>query len=119
MVSNDTYLRCRPHILAAIARNHGTYDEDDILRGLLAGDYVLWAGEKSAVVTEISEQPRMKVLDLFIAGGDLDELIDMEKGLEDYARANGCKLMCGGGRAGWGRVLPEYKAESKFFKVLS
>ena len=114
----ETYTRCRPHILAAIELNHGTYNEEDILRGLLTGEFVLWPGANSAVVTEISEQPRMKVLSMVICGGELEELIEMEKDLETYARLKGCKMMRGEGRPGWGRAMPGYEPGGTAYKVL-
>ena len=46
----------------------------------------------------------MKVLIVRMAGGDLAELIEMEKEFCRFARANGCKKIMGEGRKGWERV---------------
>ena len=37
----------------------------------------LWQGPRGCIVTEIVVYPRKKVLNLFLAGGELDQIVDM------------------------------------------
>ncbi len=114
----DTYTKHRPAIIAAIAVNHGTYTEENIIRGLMTGEMTLWSGDTSVVISEINETDTSKIISLFIAAGDLEELVKMEKDIEKFARLKGCTHMRGEGRKGWDRVMPEYVAGSVYYKVL-
>lgn len=103
------WVRCRQWLLPAIERAKGTHSEQDIVDGLLNGMLTLWPGEKSAIVTEILLYPRIKALNWFLAGGDLNELLGMEVKIREWAKENGCKRVTLGGRKGWKRVLPGYE----------
>ena len=75
--------------------------EDKISRGL----FHLWAGKRSALVTEFVIFPNHKVLNLLFCGGDYNELVEMLPSIEAFAKAAECKRMYGGGRKGWSRKL--------------
>ena len=75
--------------------------EDKISRGL----FHLWAGKRSALVTEFVIFPNHKVLNLLFCGGDYNELVEMLPSIEAFARAAECKRLYGGGRKGWSRTL--------------
>jgi len=75
--------------------------EDKISRGL----FHLWAGKRSALVTEFVIFPNHKVLNLLFCGGDYNELVEMLPSIEAFARAAECKRLYGGGRKGWSRKL--------------
>ncbi|TAK98939.1 MAG: hypothetical protein EPO08_17705 [Rhodospirillaceae bacterium] len=85
-----------------------------MLVALLQGRLRLWAGEKSAIVTEIVTFPRLKAVNCFLVGGDLSELFMIEKKIVEYAKAEGCSRITGGGRFGWTRVLKDYKVVGSF-----
>lgn len=101
------YARVRDYLLPAIERTNGTHTEDDILVGLISGQFKLWALEKSVGITEFQTYPRMKVLNVFLAGGDLDEIMNFTPTLEAYGLKNGCSRMTFGGRPGWEPVMQE------------
>lgn len=95
------YARVREYLLPAIERTNGTHTEDDIILGLISGHLKLWALEKSVGITEFQTYPRMKVINVFLAGGDLDEIMAHTPVLEAYGLKNGCTRMTFGGRPGW------------------
>lgn len=101
--------KCRQYLLPAIEYTHGTHNEDDIIIMVLAGKLKLWEGARSAMLTEFCQFPRMKTLNVFIGGGDLEELQEMEKQLVPFARENGCARITGCGRLGWTKSLPGYE----------
>ena len=101
--------RNRADLLEALARAGGTHDEGDVLAGILGGSLQLWAGERSAIVTELIAYPRLTALRLFLAGGDLEELAAMERELAGRAQRAGIGRLEIGGRAGWERALPGYR----------
>ena len=106
----EKWSRCREWLLPAIALTNGTHDEDDILRGLVLGHYMLWAGQKCAVVSEFVEHDskKKKSCNLFLVGGDMDELLAIEPVIAAWAKEQNCERMTCAGRKGWERVLTDY-----------
>ncbi len=102
--------------MPALEYTNGTHTEDDVIIMILAGKLKLWEGQRSAMLTEFSQFPRMKVLNVFIGGGDLDELREMEKQLVAHARENGCTRITGCGRLGWTKSLPGYEPGGYFMR---
>lgn len=95
----------RKYIEDALEYAGGTHTLDDIWNGVIKGDFQLWPGEKSAIITEIQIFPQKKVMNIFLAGGDLDELIKMEKSVRAFAETIGCNSMSISGRRGWLRIF--------------
>jgi len=98
--------RCAPWLEAAL---DDAYALDDVLKGVLAGDFHFWPGQRSAAVGEVVEHPRRRDYHVFLAGGDLSELLSMERSAAAFARALGCDRITIHGRKGWARVFPEYR----------
>ncbi len=88
----------------SIEKTNGTHTEEDVFCMCATGQLKLWKFERSAAITEFTIYPRMKVLNLFLVGGDLEELKEKETTMIAYAKENGCTRITGGGRAGWART---------------
>lgn len=99
--------RVRGFLLPALEYCGGTHNEDDVIVGILQGQYRIWAWDKSAHLTETKQFPRLKVCNIFLAGGDKTELLEKEAIIAKWARSQGCERMHMGGRIGWEKVLPE------------
>lgn len=100
--------RCRPYIDAALAHAGGGYRIEDIEAGIESGLFHFWPGSRCAVVTEFQSAPHLKVLNFWLLGGELKELLAMRPHIERWAKAHGCARAIGGGVAdkpGWGRIL--------------
>lgn len=95
----------RHHIEAALEYSGGTHIYEDVERGILDGRMQIWPGKKSAAVTEVVEYARKKVLHIFLAGGDMEELVDMIDSAEAWGRTLGCTALTMSGRKGWERAL--------------
>ena len=96
------WAKCRDAMLPAIAMTDGTHIEDDVIAGLLGGQYKLWVAGASGIVTEFIKFPRVKCLNVFLAGGDLTELAPLRGAIERHAMANGCTRMTAlFARPGW------------------
>jgi hypothetical protein len=74
----------------------------DVDEQLASGDALLWPGKRSAAVTQILDQ---KTLHVWLAGGSMAELREMEASAVDLARRLGCSGLTAEGREGWARVL--------------
>lgn len=110
----EIWTKCREFLLPAIEYTNGTHTEDDVIVMILSGRLKLWEGRRSAMLTEFSTFPRMKTLNVFIGGGDLDELREMEQQLIPFAKENGCTRITGCGRLGWTKTLPGYSPGGYF-----
>jgi hypothetical protein len=99
------WYRCKPWIVAAMKHNH-THDIEDIERALAEDRMQFWPGKNAAMVTQIITFPKLRYIDIFLCGGDLDELFEMEQAVCEIAKTRwGCQRASGGGRKGWVRAL--------------
>lgn len=103
------WFRCRPWIKAALEYTGGTHTIEDIEDGIGTGAMSFFCSPNSAVVVEIIKYPRMKVLNYFLIGGDLEELKrEIEPVITRWAKETlGCKKAIGVGRRGFERAFRE------------
>lgn len=101
----DQLTYCREWILAALEYSDGGHNFDDIALGVLSGRYRLWMRDNGCAVTEILEYPRRRVCNVFLAGGDMQVVKDLQAPCEEYARSQGCTALYLTGRSGWQRAL--------------
>lgn len=100
----DPLLRFRPHIEAALAYADDTYGYDDVAQMVMDGSCQAWPGEQSVVITEIMLFPRKKVLNIFLAGGNLNEIEAMTPLILQWGKEQGCEAATFTGRRGWART---------------
>ena len=97
--------RCKPWIEAALKHSGGTHVFEDVEKGIRESRMQLWPAPRGCIVTEIVVYPRKKLLNLFLAGGELDQLLDMYDDMKAWAELQGCEAAELTGRLGWKRVL--------------
>lgn len=98
--------RCAAWIDAALEHAGHTHDLADVADLIKSGDAQFWPGKRSALVTEITRFPRATILTLWLAGGDLMELIkELRPKAEAWGQLHGCDRSAILGRAGWERAL--------------
>jgi hypothetical protein len=102
MVNLEAY---REWIEAALEYSGGTHSFDDIAAGIASGHMQLWPTEKACAVTEIVVYPQKKVLHVFLAAGDLEQITNAIGAVEEWGKAQGCESLTMNGRFGWQRVL--------------
>lgn len=98
--------RCKSHLEGALG---GLWSLGAVEREIREHRAVFWPLEKSAVVTQVHAHPNGRVLRIWLAGGDLDELLHFFPAVDEYAREQGCVQVEIEGRPGWERVLPGYE----------
>jgi hypothetical protein len=81
------------------------YTIEDIKDKIKHGMFHIWAGKRSALITELVTFPQAKALNLLFCGGDYTELEEMLPSIELFAKKLGCKRLYGGGRKGWLRKI--------------
>ncbi len=101
----EQFLVRKKYIEDALEYAKGTHTLEDIWDGIVDGTFQFWPGEKSAVITEVQIYPQKKTMHIFLAGGDLNELLEMEKSVRAFAETIGCNSMSISGRRGWLRIF--------------
>lgn len=87
-----------------------THSLGDVARAIIDGEAQHWKGERSEVVTVIRKMPLMKVCQIWLAGGDMREIVDeMVPSIEVWAKENDCARVEVSGRKGWKRMLKDYR----------
>ena len=110
----DELIRCKPWLEAALELSGGTHTLDDVVQAIIKGEMQFWPAPKGCAVTEIVNYPRKKVLHIFLAGGEMQQIIDMDDSAVEFAKMNGCTGMSIAGRKGWKRVLKDKGYEETF-----
>jgi hypothetical protein len=110
--------RCRHWIEAALDRGGNTHLFSDIVDGVKQGTMQFWPAPDACAVTEIIVYPRKKTLHIFLAGGNMDTIVDMDESAVHYAKAIGCDGVSVAGRKGWQKVLSK-KGYSPFIVSLA
>lgn len=106
------WLRCRPWIEDALEYARGTHTIDDIEAGIEDGRFFFFSSEGSAVVVEFIDYPRLRVLNYFLIGGNLEQLVHrIEPAVTAWAKENGCRRVIGIGRKGLSRVFAKHGYE--------
>lgn len=104
--------RCSEYIEAALKYAHDSHSLADVRQSVEEGTAQFFPFEKSAIVTEIVDYPNRSVCRIWLAGGDMGELLEGEKIVSDWAKSLGCHGMEIIGRKGWQKVLKEYEPTS-------
>lgn len=97
--------RCKDWIEAALEYSCGTHDFEDVVKGVYSGTMQLWPTPKGCIVTEIVIYPKKKVLNVFLGGGELEQIMDMHIDVIEWAKAQGCSALTMTGRLGWKKPL--------------
>lgn len=100
--------RCSKWLQDALDHGGNTHDLHDLKSGILEGNFKFWPAPYGAVVTAFLEYPKIRVLNIWLGGGKIEQLLDMVPSLVQYAKENGCKSIMCCGRPGWERALKPY-----------
>lgn len=95
----------RRYIEDALVYSGGTHTFEDVTAAIDAGTLQLWPGLSSAVVTEVVDAPRQRILNFFLAGGNLAELETMLPIILAWGKEQGCVKATLVGRKGWERTF--------------
>ena len=76
-------------------------ERDDVELGLIRGDYKLFSSGNSVAIVS----PFNNILRIGLAGGEIKELLTIEKEINQYALKEGFTTLEIIGRAGWEKVL--------------
>lgn len=106
----DEFERCADYIEAALEYAGHSHTLTDVWQAVRDNKAAFFPYEKSAIVVEIVDYPQRSTCRIWLAGGDMDELLQAEKEVCKWAVERGCSSMEIIGRKGWERVLADYSA---------
>ena len=110
------FLQSEQLLLNALEYGNETHSLEDVAMALNRDEMQLWPGIKTAVVTEIITYPRQKIINVFLAAGDMDEVIRILPYVEKHGKMEGCTRMTMTGRKGWEKVMSKiYQVETRVF----
>lgn len=122
MVIDELIENCREWIEAALEYSGGTHDFIHVVEGIKSGTMQLWPTPRGCIVSEIVLYPNLKHLNIFLGGGELDQIMDMHTDVINWAKAQGCSALTMTGRAGWKKPLSEHgwdQLHSSYIKELT
>jgi hypothetical protein len=94
--------------LARYCREFPEYDVHQMLKEVLLGECIMWAGEKSFLIgTPVDYHTQRKFL-LECAAGDLDEILSTLPLIEEEVAMWGFPVLEICGRLGWDKVMKGY-----------
>ena len=105
------FLRCLEFLRPAI-EIHKTHSVIDIFGLLVNESAYLVALKNSAGILEIVEYPKYKSCRIWLAGGEMDELLGVYPKIQLWAKRKGCKKIEILGRKGWEKVFQDHRKES-------
>lgn len=108
----DELERLAHHIEAALAYSRDTHSLVQVVDAIKDGSAQFFPLENSVIVTEVVDYPKKSVCRIWLAGGNMDELVEAEKKIVPWAKSHGCSGMEIIGRKGWERQLKDYNAAS-------
>jgi hypothetical protein len=92
---------------------------EDIVEGLLNKRFHLLPLKNSALICEFIQYPRLKALNIFLAGGDLEEIKALTPHLYSWAKDCGADRIEIRGRIGWLKVFKNELDYDKTFIQIS
>lgn len=107
--------RCKHWIEPALDEAGNTHTIEDVFLSVLRGHAHFWPGKRCAVVTEITQYPRARAMNIWLGGGDLRELVHMRSSIEQWAKVLGCDRITCAGRDGWGRFAGKSAKKMIFY----
>lgn len=78
-----------------------THTIGDIKDALHRGEMQAWVNGESFVITSVHQTPRKRILNVFLAVGELDDILALEPQIEAFARSEGCHFVEAIARPGW------------------
>lgn len=93
---------------SALTKSGGRHDIENVIRNLENGHAQVWETEHSTVVTQVVDYDTYRSLNVWLAGGEMDDIIELLEEGEEWARMCGCSVLEVTGRRGWKRVLAPF-----------
>ena len=101
----DDLLKFRLDIEAALEYGNNSHSFDHIVDEVMQGRLHLYPLKNSFIIMEVHKYPNFSVYHGFLAGGDLQEILDAHPMIIQNAKQLGCKGLSIAGRRGWEKAM--------------
>jgi len=99
-------LRDRRELIEASLARTGTGDTfDDITVGVMRNEYHFYPLPNAVVIAQVLQHRHSREYYIYLAGGDLKEILDFQDKLCEAAYNHGCTRLTMTGRKGWAKPL--------------
>lgn len=95
----------RDALASVLAQSGEGYTIADLEAELADGRSQIWIGEQCVMVTTLPREPEGLCLHVWLAAGDMADMLKIEPGIAAWGRAMGCSYASIVGRKGWDRIL--------------
>jgi len=123
-ILDETWWAFVPYIADALAYSAGEYRASDIREAVEAHRMQLWGvegpeGIAGAVVTQIINYPRKRILECVLLSGDEAKqwIAQAKDTLEAFARHRDCAMARLKGRPGWVRVMQQHGYQCRYWHL--
>lgn len=94
-----------PKMQKALDLSGNSHTIEDVLDAVEAGNARLFFSERAIIIAEIHRFPQGNILHVWLAAGDLADVLSLTEDLYQWGRDEGCEKATLTGRKGWVRVL--------------
>ena len=108
LADEKQFHRVAHHLLDALNKPPITHKLQDVYDLLLKNQCQLWVAKNSALVTIIQKNPIGIFVTIWLAGGNLNEIISIEKSVTQWAKEMKARSILILGRKGWVKKIPDY-----------
>ena len=101
----DDLLKYRLDICAALEYGKNSHNFEHVIDEVMKGRLHFYPLENSFIIMEVHTYPNFKLYHGFLAGGDLQEILDAHPMIISNAKQLGCKGLSIAGRRGWEKAM--------------
>lgn len=118
-VDRAEFLRLAPQLERALPYTGGTHTLEDVWDAIALGEMQMWPGERSIIITEVQQYPRLRAVHLFLGAGEMDGIKQLLPEIEAWARTIGARRITLAGRKGWERSFLAARGYAPQWSVMS
>jgi hypothetical protein len=101
--------RCWPWLESSMEFTGKTHTKEQVWERIASRKAFFWPNPSSALISEIIQHPSgLRSYNGWLAGGNLEEILQRIPVLEEHGRASDCDRAIVTGRRGWLRVFDGY-----------
>jgi hypothetical protein len=105
----EEFDRCWPWLESSMEFTGKTHTKEQVWERIASRKAFFWPNPNSALISEIIQHPSgLRSYNGWLAGGNLEEILQRIPVLEEHGRASGCDRAIVTGRRGWLRVFDGY-----------
>ena len=111
----EGWSRASPFFAEALLKAGDLWNLDEVRNEVIEGRAHFWSNATAFAVTNFVFSPRIKSLNYWLLGGEIEGLQILHPHIVAWGIENDCLVFTGEGRAGFKRYFPEYEANGVLY----